>query len=187
MQHLLVKRKKLVLSLSAALVGVACLAYGPLSHAAVGGSAQPQVIVHTYRIPNGVVRVESVTWGTPNPVSEQVVRLTPAQAQALASQSLRQVAEMQAQLQWQMRWMQQMMETAFAEPFAMVTPPPMTVGWFLPSVPVAAAPYIPQRVQPNVGPHSAPPIPISDVPGHQMVHCRWAQTAPVSPASKTRI
>ncbi|MGK9453075.1 hypothetical protein ACSSZE_17770 [Acidithiobacillus caldus] len=187
MQHLLVKRKKLVLSLSAALVGVACLAYGPLSHAEVSVSTQPQVVVHTYRIPNGVVRVESVSWGTPNPVSGQVVRLTPAQAQALAAQNLRQVAELQAQMQWQMRWMQRMMETAFAEPFAMVVPPPLPVGWSLPGIPVAAAPGIPQRVQPNVDPHSAPPIPISDVPGHQMVHCRWAQSAPVSPASKTRI
>ena len=187
MQNLLVKKKKLVLSLSAALVGALGFALSPLSHATTEPVAGAQVFAHTYRIPGGVVRVESVTWGTPNAVSRSVVRLTPAQAQAIAAQSLRQVAELQAQMQWQMGWMQRMMATAFAEPSALVAPPPMVVGWTLPGIPVGVAPVVPQRVQPVVGPHSAPPIPISDVPGHQMVRCRWTQGVPVAPVSKTRI
>ncbi len=178
------KHRLWALALSASLVGAAVYAAMPAANAATVHPAVPHVFARTYRLPGEVVHVESITWGTPASNAVRFVRLNPAQAQALEARTLEQVRALLAQMQYQMRWMQNLMATAFAQPAFPFAVPPLAVTWTLP--PVEMTP-VPSSSTPQVDPHSAPPIPISDVPGHQMVRCRWNVSAPVHTGSRTAI
>ena len=178
------KHRLWALALSASLVGAAVYAGMPVANAATIDPAAPHVFARTYRLPGEVVHVESITLGTPASNAVRFVRLNPAEAQALEARALQQVRAMQAQMQYQMRWMQNLMATAFAQPGFPFAVPPLSVAWTLPPIEMIPVPSSPT---PQVGPHSAPPIPISDVPGHQMVRCRWNASVPVHTGSRTAI
>ncbi|MGC9128674.1 MAG: hypothetical protein ACP5GA_08100 [Acidithiobacillus sp.] len=171
MQGNALKYRRFILSLSVALVGAAVFAASPSSCAAPAYRPAAQVVSHTYRIPGGVLRVESITWGAPAASVAQVVRLSPAQARALEASTLQQVRDMQAQIQW----MQSLMSAAFAQPAFPLALSSVPVEWTVPQLAVVPVPVDPQ---PQAGRHSVAPVPAANVPGHPMVHCRWSALQP---------
>lgn len=171
MQGNVLKHRRLILSLSVALVGAAVCAASSWSCAAPAYRPAAQVVSHTYRIPGGVLRVESITWGAPTASVAQVVRLSPAQAWALEASTLQQVRDMQAQIQW----MQSLMSAAFAQPAFPLALPSVPVEWIVPQLAIVPVPVDPQA---RAEQHSVAPVPAANVPGDSMVHCRWGALSP---------
>jgi len=187
------KRKSLALALTASLVGAAIFAATPTAMAATSHALPVQVYSHTYQIPGGVVRVETMTWGTtgnnaPTAVVEdagvpggtvRVIHLNPAAAQALEARTLEQVRDMEIGMQEQMATMQHLMAMAFSEPWIPMAQPTVPVLWNLPPMP--ALPWV-QPTVPQVAPK--PVAPTAKAP---VTSCRWNLPAPTHASTKTPV
>lgn len=150
---------------------------------AIPVSAQSRVI----HFPGGVMRVQTVTWGSGmQPGRERITdnSLSTVRARAMVENSLQQIRAMQVSMDREMTQMQRIMQVAFG-PLAM---PQLAVPVqvLVPVAPPVNAQRTVSPTLPAIGPHEAPPLPITDLPGHQMLSVGWnhkasAQTAPKVP------
>lgn len=176
-----------ITSISAALltmVGATAFA-APLFSSAVQGPVH--VFERTWKTPNGVVRVETETWGSPN---VHVVRMTPQQAAAFWRQQMAPFAAMQEQMVAMQRqlWNAQRLLSAsflnapiFGSPLSVEWADPLmqyqripgyTVRYWIVSPGVGEMPM--ERAQQSVrGPHSAPAIPASSLPNSGTYQVSW--------------
>jgi hypothetical protein len=147
----------------------------------VPAAAQSRVI----HFPGGVMRVQTVTWGSAGPSGHsQIFRenLSPAQAQAMVQHSLWQMQAMQVSMDRQIAQMQRLMRVSFG-PFAMPSfrlPVPVTLLSLPPEMPFSEA--IPRHSL-NLAESSgaAPSVPMTPLPGHQTLQVRWDQPQAPSP------
>lgn len=177
-----VKRKALLVSLSAVLLGGIVYSYDTF---AATDPTPAHVVEKTMRIPDGVVRMETITWGNSSP-NVKVVRMSPQQMTAFWRQTMAPFSAMQRQMAEQVALLQRQMQIAFAgSPFGL-TPlafpeqplfgaPGITVTYVIPGmngVPLpATAPAIHQPMP--KGPVAAPPVPASEMPGSGTYAVAW--------------
>lgn len=176
--QLSLRKKAIIISISAALLGGAIYSYE-----AQGASIPSHQTVQSWRLPNGVVRVETVTWGSSPHVS--VVWMTPRQAKVFWRHARAPFAALQRQMAEQVSWMQQQMRYAFAgirfvqtslafSSKPLFQAPGIMISFGLPES--VQAPVFSKPVDPAVtlkSPAASPVIPASDLPNSGVYAVSW--------------
>jgi len=148
---------------------------------AIPASAQSRVI----HFPGGVMHIQTVTWGSgmqPGRVRITDNSLSTVRARAMVESDLQQMRSMQVSMDREVAQMQRMMQQMAFSPLTMPQLGlPMQV--LIPAAPPAGVQRTVSPTLPAIGPHEAPPLPITEMPGHQVLSVRWNHKAPTQQAA----
>lgn len=148
---------------------------------AIPASAQSRVI----HFPGGIMRIQTVTWDSgmqPGRVRITDNSLSTVRARAKVENDLQQMRSMQVSMDREVAQMQRMMQQMAFSPLTMPQLGlPMQV--LIPAAPPAGVQRTVSPTLPAIGPHEAPSLPITEMPGHQVLSVRWNHKAPTQQAT----